>query len=140
MLFRFLLLLSLGLATPAVAQVVPEGIHTDAQGPSTMCGLTGADARDLIQQVRTRPGLMAQSSGSDRFDLYASDDSLIQWVITKPSEAAHPAITCRHVYKGSDGAWMQNRNMRCDAGRAACDRLFTEFRELDLQVRQALAE
>ena len=139
MLFRFSLLLSLGVTTPAAAQVVPEGIHSDARGPSTMCGLTGADALDLIRQVRASPSLIAQFSGSDRFDVYASSDSLTHWVFTKPSEPAHPAVTCRRLFQ-DDGSWMQDRDIRCDAERAACDRLFTEFHELDEQARQAVAE
>jgi hypothetical protein len=140
MISRSFLLLSLGLATPVVAQVVPEEVHSDARGPSTMCGLTGADALDLIRQVRTSPGLSSQQVASDRFEVYASSDSMTQWVFTKAGEPAYPAITCRHVFRAADGSWMQNRNMRCDAGRAACDRLFTEFGELDERLRQSLAQ
>lgn len=103
-----------------------------------MCGLTGRDAQDLMERVRTSPTIKRQALDSDRFELYSSSDSMIRWVFTKPGERAYPAATCRHVYQGKNGSWQQTRNMRCDATRDACDRLFTEFQELDKQVRQQM--
>src|SRR5688572_27264612 len=136
----FLFLIAIA-PSPAAAQTVPEGIHSDAEGPSTICGLTGSDAVHLMRQVRASPTLTEQAIQSDRFELYASairGDSFVQWALTRQTEPAHPAVTCRHVYREDDGSWYQRRGMRCDAGREACDRLFTEFRELDERVRQEM--
>lgn len=137
--FMFLSMLALASSQPVAAQSVAEGVHSDAHGPSTMCGLTGKDAQDLMKQVRVSRTVSNQALNSDRFELYASSDSLIQWVFTKPNEPAYPAVTCRHVYQEKDGSWYQTRNMRCDSVREACDRLFTEFQALDERARQELA-
>jgi hypothetical protein len=105
-----------------------------------MCGLSGDDARDLFRKVRASRAITKQPEASDRFEIYATGDSLIQWVFTKKSEPAYPAITCRRMYQEANGSWHQTRNMRCDASREACDRLFSEFQSLDEQMRQQLVE
>lgn len=130
--------LSLTLATPAAAQRTPEQAHRDATGPSTMCGITGRDAADLIRIVRQTPRFHEQAVGSPRFELFATSDSMTQWLFTKVGEAAHPAVSCRHVFADSEGGFSQTRDLRCDSSREACDRLFVELRDLDDKVREAL--
>ncbi len=125
-------------AAPADAQSVPEGIHSFADGPAEMCGVSGPDAAGLIAAARLSPMLRSTPIDSDRFELFVAVEGMDQLVVTLPSEPAHPAATCRHVYQDEAGNWMQDRTMRCDAGREACDRLFIEFRELDERLRQAL--
>jgi hypothetical protein len=117
----------------ASAQSVPEGIHSDATGPTAMCALRGRDARELMERVRAAANLRRSPIESDRFEVFESLDHHDQWVLTRPSEPAYPAVTCRHFYV-ENGSTFHTRNMRCDADRAACDRLFIEFRELDLQM------
>lgn len=124
-------LLALALAGPGNAQRVPEGIHRDAQGPAEMCGLVGANALELIAKARLAPSLRAIPLDSERFELFASADGMDQLVVTRPTEPAHPAATCRHTYRDAAGNWLQTRDMRCDAGRDACDTLFLEFQALE---------
>jgi hypothetical protein len=123
---------------PAGAQLVPEGVHSDPQGRSSMCGIVGDDALDLMRQVRASPSLNRSPIDTDRFELFVSEGGLTQWVFTTPGEAAYPAVTCRLVYQERDGSWLQTRAMRCDASREACDELFLEFQALDEQVRQEI--
>ena len=118
------------------SQPVPEGIHREAQGPSQMCGLTGANALDLIRQVTASPNFR-RASGSNRFEFYLSTNGADALVFTLPSEPAYPAITCRHLFDQA-GSTYQERTMRCDASREACDRLFLEFRALDEELARSL--
>lgn len=134
-----ILALALVIASAVSAQSVPESMHSDVQGPSEMCGLVGRDAQDLMRQVRSSPTVTQQNLNSNRFEAYANDNGFMQWVLTKPAEPAYPAVTCRHAYQDKDGSWQQTRNMRCDASRAACDKLFIEFQNLDEQMRQEIA-
>ena len=127
-----------GSPSRASAQLVPEGIHQEARGPAELCGLTAPDALQFMELLRTSPEVQSIPIESDRFELFAADDHMKQWVITRPSEPAHPAVTCRHAFEGPDGSWYQTRSMRCDASREACDRLFIEFQELDERLRQSL--
>lgn len=121
----------------AGAQAVPEGIHQNANGPAEMCGLVGRDARDLIKKARASPNLVLTDIGSDRFELFQSDPPTYQLVATKPSEPAHPAVSCRRLFE-ENGSLQIDRSMRCDAGRSVCDALFIEFQELDAAMIKAV--
>ncbi|CDX19132.1 hypothetical protein MPLB_1750022 [Mesorhizobium sp. ORS 3324] len=116
-----------------------ETVYGYEHGPSTMCDIHGADTADFLSQVRAGASLH-QAPASDRFELFVSDDGLTQWVFTKSSEAAYPAVTCRRIVQDSQGNWISNREIRCEADRAACDGLTEEFEELDDQLRRSLAD
>ncbi|MER8863204.1 hypothetical protein NKI19_05715 [Mesorhizobium sp. M0751] len=136
---RFLIVGAIMLATYGAshAQTVDEGIHRDAHGPSTMCGFHGADALDLVEQVRASPALR-RVAASSRFELFVSADGLTQWSFTRPTEQAYPAITCNRLSRDRQGSLYQTRTMRCEAGRRACDGLFAEFQQLDERFRRAM--
>jgi len=133
-----IMILVVGAQLQAASQITAEQVHQDATGSSTMCGITGRNANDLMEIVRRTSRLHKQSINSPRFELYSTDDSLTQWTFTQPSEPAYPAVSCRHTFQGADGGWRQTRDLRCDASRAACDRLFIEFRDLDERMKRAL--
>jgi hypothetical protein len=133
---------SFGAAVAAVAQLsaaqqVPEGVHREATGPSEMCGIAGRDALDIVAQAKTSDDLRPIPIGTERFIMFANADQSYQLVATTPSEAAYPAVTCRHTYE-RDGSVRMNRSMRCDAGRAECDALFLEFQALDAELTRSL--
>jgi len=102
-----------------------------------MCGLEGRDALDLMEKARKSQELHRVDIQSSRFELFETAKPKYQLVITRPSEPAYPAVSCRHVYE-QDGALQMDRSMRCDAGRAACDALFLEFQALDEKMKQAV--
>ena len=129
---------SLTFSPVALAQTVPETIHRETEGPSTLCGVTGTNAAAIIQAVRKMPELTDRRISSERFELFSSSDETVQWVFTRPSEPAHPAITCREIRKDADGKVWMKRDMRCDADRVNCDNLFLEFQNLDGQLKAAL--
>jgi len=131
-----------GAALAAVAQIsaaqqVPEGVHQEASGPSEMCGVTGLNALDLVAQAKASDELQPVPIETERFIMFANADHSYQLVATTPSEAAYPAVSCRHTYE-QQGSIRMNRSMRCDAGRAECDALFLEFQELDAQMTRSL--
>ena len=114
-----------------------ETVYRYEHGPSTMCGIHGGGTADFLRQVRAS---LHQAPASDRFDLFVGDDGVTQWVFTKPSEKAYPAVTCRWLDKDSQGHWIIKRKIRCEADRAACDRLAGEFATLDDQLRRSLTD
>lgn len=127
------------LPAAAGAQKVPEGIHSIAPpGPVELCGIRAANLAALREAAAASARLHAMPITSDRFELFSSDDSFDQLVFTRAGEAAHPAATCRHLSFTPDGSLHQERDMRCDASREACDRLFIEFQELDRQAAETL--
>jgi len=126
------------LSQPVVAQLVPEGIHSDAQGPSTICGITAKDAEDFEAKVRANPKYR-QREADERFLLFSSSDSKTQWVFATRKNWHYPLATCRQLTKGPDGSLYLDRDMRCDGSRSDCDRAFLEFQALDEQLEKALS-
>ncbi|MDP8994437.1 MAG: hypothetical protein M3N07_05555 [Pseudomonadota bacterium] len=128
-----------GLSGQLQPPLVPEGIYSEAEGPTEICGITALEATDFIRQVRASPHFV-RAAVTDRFELYVSEQRMEQWAITREGEPAHPAVTCRHVWQDASGSWLLSRQMRCDASREACDRLFLEFRQLDEEMSRSLQE
>jgi hypothetical protein len=121
----------------SATQQVPEGIHSEARGPSEMCGLVGRDALDLVAQAKASSHLSEVAIETERFVMFANADHSYQLVATTASETAYPAASCRHTFE-EDGQVRMIRSLRCDAGRAACDALFLEFQALDAGVTRQI--
>ncbi len=131
--------LILGAPVETTTQVTPEEAHRDAKGPSKLCGISGRDAEELMRIVRQTSRFREQPINSSRFEAFATKDGMTQWVFTRPSEPAYPAVTCRQVFRDEEGGLSQTRALLCGASREACDRLFVEFRDLDAQMVQAVS-
>jgi hypothetical protein len=123
------------LNSPALAQTVPEGVHSDAAGPSSVCGISGRDALAMREKLKSSPTIVEKPSGSDRFETYFSSVETKQWTATTQKDPAYPAVTCVYLYNSGGGTDMQ-REMRCDASREACDALFQEFEAHDAEIRR----
>jgi hypothetical protein len=134
-LFAFALILFA--VAPVQSQLVSEEIHSIADGPETICGITADAAEEFAAKVKADRRFEFEFA-TDRFITYATADSLTQWAFSKPGNSAHPMATCRLTYQGPDGAWYIKRQMRCDDSRENCDKAFLEFNELDERVKQEL--
>lgn len=129
--------LTLLLHSPAFGQTVPDGVHGDANGTSNICGVDGGNALAIRKKLRSDPHIAERASGSDRFETYFSSSEAKQWTFTTRRDAAYPAVTCVSLSTSGQGTDMQ-RQMRCDAGRAACDALFLEFEASDKKLREQI--
>ncbi len=125
------------LHAPSLAQAVPEGVHSDATGPSTVCGISGENALAIRDKLKSDRTIVEKSSGSERFETYFSSVESKQWTVTTKRDAAYPAVTCVYLYNSGGGTDMQ-REMRCDATREACDALFQEFEANDAEIRKQI--
>jgi hypothetical protein len=125
--------------TPLTAsgQSDPNNAYSRAKGPVEMCGVRGKNVKDLVRRVRNSRALRLSPIESDRFELFQTVQPKYQLLITKPSEAAYPAVSCRHLY-AAGGSLRVNRQLRCEAGRAECDALFQELRGLDAAFTRAM--
>lgn len=132
-----LLAVSLIGRSPALAQAVPEGVHTDAHGLSSVCGISGNGALAIRAKLRNNTAIVEKPSGSKRFETYFSMVESKQWTVTTPADAAYPAVTCVYLYDSGGGTDM-SREMRCDASREACDALFREFEASDAKIREQI--
>jgi hypothetical protein len=132
-----LALLLAGPHSQLMGQVVPEGIHSDAPGESSVCGISGSNALAIRDALRSNPAINEEPSPSARFEVYFSSTETKQWTVTTKADAAYPAVTCVHLFASNGGTDMQ-RQMRCDATREACDALFLEFRAHDDDIRKQI--
>jgi hypothetical protein len=121
--------------SPALAQAVPEGVHTRADGASSVCGVSGDDAGAIRAKLKSDSTIVEKPSGSNRFETYFSKVDAKQWTVTTTADAAYPAVACVYLYTSGRGTDM-SREMRCDASRSACDALFREFEANDAKIRE----
>ena len=121
----------------ALTQTVPEGVHRDANGPSSVCGVSGEDALAIRAKLKSDSTIVEKPSGSNRFETYFSKLESKQWTVTTTMDAAFPAVTCVYLYNSGGGTDMK-REMRCDASREACDALFQEFEANDANIREEI--
>jgi hypothetical protein len=115
---------------------VPEGIHSMADGPETICGITAVSADDFERRVRASPSARLYME-TDQFSVYEGPEEMSQWVFAKPAYFAYPLATCRRLYEKDGGIYM-HRLMRCDDTRDDCDRAFLEFHGMDEQMKQSV--
>jgi hypothetical protein len=120
-----------------VAQPVPDGVHSDATGPSSVCGINGENALAIRDKLKSNSTIVEKPSGSNRFETYFSSTEAKQWTVTTIADAAYPAVTCVYLYNSGGGTDMQ-RDMRCDASREECDALFREFEANDAKIRKQI--
>ncbi len=130
--------LALGAPYPVSAQAVAEGIHSLADGPETICGITASSAQAFESQVKASQRA-SYNNETDRYVTYEGPTPMTLWAFAKPSNFAYPLATCIRIYE-EKGAVHAERKMRCDASRDQCDRAFLEFNELDGQNRQRVQE
>jgi hypothetical protein len=117
--------------------VVPEGIHSLANGPETICGITASSAEEFELKVRASP-TASYNNETDRYVTYEGPMARTLWAFAKPSNFAYRLATCVRVFD-KDGSVMMERQMRCDSTRELCDRAFLEFDELDESNRRRIA-
>ena len=119
---------------------IPERVYSRGKGTVNLCLHEEKTIEEFRNWIRREPSLSPGKS-NERFEVFnSSEEPIRQYVLTRPSEPAHPAITCRRVFIGEDDTTQIERSMSCFAEKAACDRLFSEFHALDEQLKAWLRE
>ncbi len=108
--------------------------HTQSQ---TLCGQPlDADLAVMHDLIKKLPGATVPPSRNSSFDVVSLPDQL--WNFTKASHPAHPSVACRHIVKEADGARRIETQLRCNAPKAACDRLAADYAALDKEIMEAI--
>jgi hypothetical protein len=123
----------------AIGQIVPEGIHSSAEGPTTICGVTASTAIEFETKISADPRYKELKDESGRFRVFTRQDKdLRQWAFSTKLNDVYPIATCRHLYRDADGSVYIQREMHCDDTRENCDRVFLMFNAMDQRVKQSL--
>ena len=108
--------------------------HTQTQ---TICDQPlDADLAAMHERIRKLPGATLPPSRNPDFDVVSLPDQL--WNFTKASHPAYPSVACRRIAKDADGARRVETQLRCNAPKAACDRLAADYAALDKEIMEAI--
>ena len=108
--------------------------HTQAQ---TICDQPlVADLAAMHERIKLLPGATLPPSRNPDFDVVSLPDQL--WNFTKTSHPAYPSVACRRIVKDADGARRVETQLRCNASKAACDRLAADYAALDKEIMEAI--
>jgi hypothetical protein len=63
---------------------------------------------------------------------------MMTWTFAKKANHAYPVAVCRQISE-KNGAYYVTSRISCHAAKAACDKVYWEFNDLDAQMRAALS-
>jgi hypothetical protein len=86
--------------------------------------------------VQAKPGVRV--TVRDGWTIMEDRASMTVWSFTPPGHPAHPSVARREVRQAKDGRVSIQHSVRCEAAKAACDKLNAEFRELNDRIRRQL--
>ncbi|WP_109355360.1 hypothetical protein [Sphingorhabdus sp. EL138] len=121
-------LYSIGIFAALLTSQTADDFHSDAKGPSTVCDITAAGARDFPIAVRDS-GSYSLLNQNDDYYAVISDDELTVWAFTMPKSSLPMAAVCTRRIKSDDGSISGQFAMRCDGDKEECDKVFVEWRE-----------
>jgi predicted aspartyl protease len=122
------LTMGLMLATAARAQADAE---TDAQRAERHRATMGyASVAQALEQLRKRPDVQIdERDGWVKIMEPATDQGIVIWMFTPADHPAHPAVVKTTMFEAG-GAMQMRTDLVCEAARAVCDRLLSEFQAL----------
>lgn len=116
--------------TPAAAQPVPEGIHSEGDERPEVCGLRAASVPALEAQIQTRSDFETLPTTTEHYRAFAISEGMRILTFTTPSNPAHPAVVCRQVADNGNGGSTIQTTIACYNSRENCDWLYREFEAL----------
>lgn len=125
-------------AAPAPDQPTPP---LPAEGPLpevTDSAIGYASPEEALAALRLKPG--AKLSEQDGWTIVQDAEDarhIALWSFTPPGHPAHPAMVKRTFYEEGGRVWM-TMEVRCGAGKRACDDLVRQFQALDDALTRAV--
>ncbi len=93
---------------------------------------------DITNKPNARPFGWQQRSGTWYVanEPNLSKQASLEWAFTEPSHYAHPSVIKRMIDIGSTDHVYVDMAFRCGASNGACDKLLTEFKDVNLFIRK----
>lgn len=88
-----------------------------------------------LEGLRTKGGVNVKTESG--FTVIEDARAMAIWTFTAAGHAAHPAVVRRAVVQRGDNIFV-DMQVKCEAGKPACDTLTAEFQALTEQMRQSL--
>jgi hypothetical protein len=107
--------------------LIPPGLAAEIQ--ETQSNKIGyATVAEALAALRSRPGVEISQQGG--WTIVSERATGTLWSFTPPGNPAHPSAIKRAIVS-SDGSTQIDMNVLCEATKAACDKLVTEFQQLN---------
>jgi len=133
----FAIVVALGFIIPTCApqQVTeaPEPTIALTEEPTSTIGYPSVTDALLALQAREDVFISIE----DGWTIITEPGGLTIWSFTPPDQPAYPAVAKRVFYQ-EEGAWFIKMDVRCEAGKAACDQLQQDFEALNQSMREAM--
>ena len=115
---------------------VAESATPPQPAPADASEFGFATPDDALRDLRSRRGVTITNQGG--WTVVDDRENLTLWSFTPPGHPAHPAGVKRTIVKDSSGNVSVVMSARCGASKTACDKLWSEFNELNNRMRQSI--
>jgi len=120
--------------TPIAAAILAVAVASVAHAQESSIGFkTVAEALDSL---RATAGIEITTTKPDGWIVANDERNYTQWSFTPPGHYAYPAVVKRIIKQSADGNIYIQTTALCEAEKASCDKLMSEFEELTEQIRQ----
>ncbi len=106
-------------------------------GSSKNSAIGYATVEEALQSLKAKSGVSIATTKPDPWVIVTEPGTYTQWSFTPFGHYAHPAVV-RRDDKQSDGEVFIEMCALCQAGRASCDKLVEEFKQLNERMRQSI--
>lgn len=131
---RYLALLLFCFVGAAFAQsVVPAEPAASAPSP----GIGYPTVQAALEALQAKSGVQIQTTKPDAWTI-ANEPGDVQWSFTPSSHSAYPAVVRRAIKMKPDGGIFIEMSALCQAEKAACDKLISDFKELNERIGQSV--
>lgn len=136
----FAILMAVGFIIPTCSpQPVTEApvstITLTEEPESTVSTIGYPSVVEALNALQAREDVFI--SIEDGWTIITEPGGLTIWSFTPPDQPAYPAVAKRVFYQ-DEGAWYIKMDVRCEAGKAACDQLQRDFEALNESMREAM--
>ena len=111
----------------------PEPTIALTEEPASTIGYPSV--ADALSALQAREDV--NISVEEGWTIITEPGGLTIWSFSPPDQPAYPAVAKRVFYQEA-GAWFIKMDVRCEAEKAACDQLLSDFEALNESMRAAL--
>jgi hypothetical protein len=91
-----------------------------------------------VEKVLKRQKKLSPNAIDPLYTSYLDQSSrteIVLWAFTRSGNPSHPSVICRKMTLESKG-WMMRMDARCGGPKAACDKMVSDFSELNRKISQ----
>jgi hypothetical protein len=132
------LLFGMNLMTVSRAQIPVADASATAAVQNTLAGIEFKTVAAALEKIRAKPGVAISVTTPDSWIIVSESGGMVVWSFAPATHPAYPAVVRRAIVVGPDGVLRIETSGLCEAEQAPCDKLMSEFREMNAKAQQAI--